>query len=305
MLATEPVPARIIVLGDPDMLAERCRLLGLKLALNLVDDIDRTENHRPGTLQVLPVRASVPVRPGRLDPANAEYVLELLTRGAQLCTTSACSALVTAPVQKSVINEAGHPFTGHTEWLAQRTNAPLPVMMLVAERVRVALATTHLPLSEVAAAISAERLEQVVTVLDRDLRRRFGLNPPRIMVLGLNPHAGERGVLGPEEREILEPVLAKLSARGLALTGPIPADTAFTRQRLQSCDVVLAMYHDQGLPVIKALAFGEVVNVTLGLPIIRTSVDHGTALELAGSGTARHESLRRAVALALELAARP
>jgi len=305
MLATEPVPARIIVLGDPDMLAERCRLLGLKLALNLVDDIDRTENHRPGTLQVLPVRASVPVRPGRLDPANAEYVLELLTRGAQLCTTSACSALVTAPVQKSVINEAGHPFTGHTEWLAQRTNAPLPVMMLVAERVRVALATTHLPLSAVAAAISAERLEQVVTVLDRDLRRRFGLNPPRIMVLGLNPHAGERGVLGPEEREILEPVLAKLSARGLALTGPIPADTAFTRQRLQSCDVVLAMYHDQGLPVIKALAFGEVVNVTLGLPIIRTSVDHGTALELAGSGTARHESLRRAVALALELAARP
>ena len=177
MLATEPVPARIIVLADPDMLAERCRLLGLKLTLNLVDDVDRTETHRPGTLQVLPVRASVPVRPGRLDPANAEYVLELLTRGAQLCTTSACSALVTAPVQKSVINEAGHPFTGHTEWLAQCTNAPLPVMMLVAESVRVALATTHLPLSEVAAAISAERLEQVVTVLDRAL---LG-GPPRYL----------------------------------------------------------------------------------------------------------------------------
>jgi 4-hydroxythreonine-4-phosphate dehydrogenase len=211
--------------------------------------------------------------------------------------------LVTAPVHKSVINAAGIPFTGHTEFLAEETGAPTPVMMLAAGNLRVALATTHLPLAEVPTQISRERLEQVLTVLDRELRERFRIGAPRIAVLGLNPHAGESGVLGHEERDIIEPTVQLLTDRGLSLLGPVPADTAFTPEALSRCDAVLAMYHDQGLPVIKALAFGKIVNITLGLPIIRTSVDHGTALDLAGTGEARPGSLREAIRVACELAA--
>ena len=222
----------------------------------------------------------------------------------ELCRSTDRAALVTAPVQKSTINDAGVPFTGHTEWLAQRTGAARPVMMLASSGLRVALATTHLPLREVATTISPELLEEVVTVLNHDLRSLFSIESPRILVLGLNPHAGENGTLGTEERETIEPALRRLAERGFRLTGPTPADTAFTRESLAQCDAVLAMYHDQGLPVIKALAFGEVVNVTLGLPIIRTSVDHGTALELAGTGAARPDSLRQAVELAIELTTR-
>ena len=304
----EPAPheseARLIFLGDPGVLAERIRDLDLPVAVEALDDPAAARAHRPGVMQVLPVAVSKPVRAGRLDPGNARYVLGQLDRGVQLCTGIERCALVTAPVQKSTINEAGIPFTGHTEWFAARTGAGSPVMMLASPNLRVALVTTHLPLKGVAGAITAERLEATIRVLHDDLRARFGIDSPRIMVLGLNPHAGEDGVLGREELEIVEPALGSLSRRGLAVSGPVPADTAFTPQRLRSCDAVLAMYHDQGLPAIKALAFGETVNVTLGLPIVRTSVDHGTALDLAGSGRANPESLKHAANLALKLVRR-
>jgi 4-hydroxythreonine-4-phosphate dehydrogenase len=209
---------------------------------------------------------------------------------------------VTAPVQKSVINSAGIHFSGHTELLAELTHAPQPVMLLVSKQLRVALATTHLPLKAVAAALDGQRLERIVAVIAADLEARFGLTKPRIAILGLNPHAGESGVLGTEEQTIIAPVIERARARGIDAFGPLSADTAFTPEALERCDVVLAMYHDQGLPVIKALGFGDIVNVTLGLPIIRTSVDHGTALPLAGTGKARAESLFAAVTLAAALA---
>ena len=252
-------------------------------------------------MQVLGVTAARAVRAGRPDPDNARHVLGQLDLGVRLCTDMDRCALVTAPVQKSTIHSAGIPFTGHTEWLAARTGADCPVMMLASPDLRVALVTTHLPLSGVSGAITAERLEATISVLHADLRARFGIDSPRIMVLGLNPHAGEDGVLGREEIEIVQPLLRSLARRGLAVSGPVPADTAFTPRRLRSCDAVLAMYHDQGLPAIKALSFGETVNVTLGLPIVRTSVDHGTALDLAGSGRADPESLYHAAELALRL----
>ena len=296
--------ARLIFLGDPGVLAERVRDLGLPVAVETLDDPAAAFPHRPGSMQVLAVKAARPVRAGRLDPGNAGHVLGQLDRGVGLCTGIDRCALVTAPVQKSTINAAGIPFTGHTEWLAARTGAGCPVMMLASPSLRVALVTTHLPLSGVSGAITAERLEATIAVLHDGLRAQFGIDSPRIMVLGLNPHAGEDGVLGREEIEVVQPLLRSLTRRGLAVSGPVPADTAFTPARLRSCDAVLAMYHDQGLPAIKALGFGETVNVTLGLPIVRTSVDHGTALDLAGSGRADPESLYHAADLALRLVAR-
>ena len=306
MLAARDVAARLIVLGDPDVLAGRIRDLGLPVAVETLDDADAdaARLHRAGVMQMVPVAAARPVAAGRLDPGNARYVLRQLDLGVELCSGNPRAALVTAPVQKSTINQAGIPFTGHTEWLAARTGARRPVMMLSSPGLRVALATTHLPLERVAGAITAELLDEIVTVLHDDLQARFAVASPRIMVLGLNPHAGESGVLGREEIDVVEPALAKLAQRGLAVSGPVPADTAFTPQRLRNCDAVLAMYHDQGLPVIKALAFGETVNVTLGLPIVRTSVDHGTALDRAGSGRANPDSLLQAVQLAATLAVR-
>jgi len=304
MLATRELAARLIVLCDPDVLAARIRDLGLAVSLRPLEDASEAVCQSRGSLQILPLATARPVRPGRLDPQNAAYVLAQLEMGVELCAGNDHAALVTAPVQKSTINDAGIPFTGHTEWLAQRTGAARPVMMLTSRDLRVALATTHLPLHSVAASITGESLEQIITVLDRGLRSMFAIDSPRIMVLGLNPHAGESGNLGREELDVMVPAMRALSERGLVLVGPIPADTAFTTERLAQCDAVLAMYHDQGLPVIKALAFGQVVNVTLGLPIIRTSVDHGTALDLAGSGAARPDSLQQAVELAIELANR-
>ena len=300
MAASDP-PARLIFLGDPDVLSERVQKLRLQVAVETLDDPASALPHRSGVMQVLAVTAARPVRAGRLDPGNARYVLGQLDLGVKLCTDLDRCALVTAPVQKSTINAAGIPFTGHTEWLAARTGAGCPVMMLASPNLRVALATTHLPLSGVSGAITVERLEATIAVLHADLRARFGIDSPRIMVLGLNPHAGEDGVLGREEIEIVQPLLRSLAEHGLAVSGPVPADTAFTPRRLRSCDAVLAMYHDQGLPPIKALDFGETVNVTLGLPIVRTSVDHGTALDLAGSGRADPESLYHAAKLALRL----
>ncbi len=252
---------------------------------------------------VLHVPLAAPSTPGRLDPANASYVLAVLDAATDGCLAGRFDAMVTAPVHKGVINEAGVRFTGHTEYLAERCGAPLPVMLLAGGGLRVALATTHLPLARVSAAITAHRLEGVLRVLDADLRAKFGIAVPRILVCGLNPHAGEGGHLGREEIEVIEPALERLRAQGLHLTGPVPADTAFLPARVAGHDAVLAMFHDQGLPVLKHASFGHAVNVTLGLPILRTSVDHGTALDLAGTGRADPGSLRAALRLAAEMCA--
>jgi 4-hydroxythreonine-4-phosphate dehydrogenase len=254
-------------------------------------------------LRVLHVPAAAGVEPGVLNPANARYVLRLLDLAADGCIGGQFDAMVTAPVQKSVINDAGVPFLGHTEYLAERTGG-YPVMMLAAGPLRVALATTHMPLAAVPSAITRERLDRVLRTLNRDLQTRFDIANPRILVCGLNPHAGESGHLGREEIDVIAPTLTALRAGGLHLTGPAPADTAFTPHMLEHADAVLAMFHDQGLPVIKYAGFGQAVNVTLGLPIVRTSVDHGTALSLAGAGKADPGSLAAAVELAIALGRR-
>jgi 4-hydroxythreonine-4-phosphate dehydrogenase len=244
------------------------------------------------------------VTPGTLDHRNARHVLALLDRALAGCMSGEFDAMVTAPVQKSVLNDAGIPFTGHTEYLADRTHTPLVVMMLVGGGLRVALATTHLALSEVPRAITRELLEKVIRIAEADLRKHFGVAKPRILVAGLNPHAGESGYLGREEIEVITPVIEELRREGLEVSGPFPADTLFTPRVLATGDAALAMFHDQGLPVLKHAAFGSAVNVTLGLPIIRTSVDHGTALDRAGSGEIDAGSLQEAIALAFEMAAR-
>ncbi len=243
-----------------------------------------------------------PVTAGRLDAANGRHVLALLDRALAGCLGGEFAAMVTAPVQKSTINDAGVPFTGHTEYLAERTGTPRVVMLLAGGGLRVALATTHLPLAEVPRAITRESLAETLRIVDRDLRTRFRIAKPRIYVAGLNPHAGESGYLGREEIEVISPAVEALAREGLDVSGPYPADTLFTPRMLESCDAVLAMFHDQGLPVLKHAAFGEAVNVTLGLPIVRTSVDHGTALDRAGSGEIDAGSLLAAIRLAFELA---
>jgi 4-hydroxythreonine-4-phosphate dehydrogenase len=301
-LAERKINARLALLGDPSLLADRARALGARVTLRECATVAQVGPHLIGSVQVLPVPLHAPVVAGRLDVANAPYVLDLLRCGAALCSSHAAQALVTAPVQKSVITQSGFAFSGHTEFLADLLGVEQPVMLLAGKSLRVALATTHLPLRAVADALSAAKLERILRITHADLEKRFRLEQPRLLVLGLNPHAGESGTLGGEELAIIEPVVRKLAAEGLAVRGPVSADTAFTRESLERCDVVVAMYHDQGLPVLKALSFGEIVNVTLGLPIVRTSVDHGTALDLAGTGRARADSLVAAVELALELA---
>lgn len=303
-LAAEARPCRLAVVGDPAVLAERAASLGVPVAVETLPRTDAARAHAAGRLQVLPVEARTRVVAGTLDPANADYVLNTLRAATALAADGMCDALVTAPVHKSAIVAAGHAFSGHTEFLAELTHAGQAVMLLAGRRVRVALATTHVPLRDVPGRLDAATIERVGRVLDTDLKRLFGIAAPRIRVLGLNPHAGESGALGDEETTTIAPAVAALRALGIAADGPVPADTAFTPDSLAECDAVLAMYHDQGLPVIKALEFGDVVNVTLGLPIVRTSVDHGTALGLAGTGRARHASLREAVRVAIELAAR-
>jgi 4-hydroxythreonine-4-phosphate dehydrogenase len=310
MLAQAGSPAQLVAVGDPTLLRSRADALGLPLTLQAFDPDAAPRPTAAGSLDVLPVSLRTVAEAGRLNPANAAYVLDTLERAATMCLAGDADALVTGPVQKSVINDAGIAFSGHTEFLAARCasgSAPLPVMMLVAPTtppLRVALATTHLPLRAVADAITAPLLDTVLRTLITDLRRRFGIEQPRVLVCGLNPHAGESGHLGREEIEVLAPVLERLRAEGLQLRGPLPADTLFTPKLLDEADAVLAMYHDQGLPVLKHAGFGHAVNVTLGLPIVRTSVDHGTALDLAGSGRADAGSLRAAVALAIELGTR-
>jgi 4-hydroxythreonine-4-phosphate dehydrogenase len=303
-LAQSEHAAELIAASDPSLLEARARRLGLSLRLRERRPGEPPRAQPAGTLGIAPVALSVDATPGRLDPRNAEHVLETLRLAARLCRQGDCDAMVTGPVQKSVINEAGMPFTGHTEFLAQLTGAPRPIMMLAAPGLRVALLTTHLPLREVAERIHGDDLERVIRLLSDELAARFGLVRPRLLVAGLNPHAGEGGYLGREEIEIITPVLEKLKREGLTLQGPLPADTLFTPRHLEHADAVLAMYHDQGLPVLKHLGFGRTVNVTLGLPIVRTSVDHGTALDLAGSGRADPSSLGEALATAIAMARR-
>ena len=275
MLSRISLPARLVVIGDRSLLA--------------------------GAAAIEHVALARPCVPGKLDPANSRYVLAVLERAVQGCLSGEYAAMVTAPVQKSVINDAGIAFTGHTEFLAERAGGAQVVMMLVGGGLRVALATTHLALKDVPSAITRESLARTLRVLDRDLRARFRISRPRILVSGLNPHSGESGHLGTEDRDVIAPVVLEANKENIAAVGPVPADTLFVPERLKGADAVLAMYHDQGLPVLKYASFGQGVNVTLGLPFVRTSVDHGTALDLAGTGKADPGSLIEAVKLAIDL----
>lgn len=302
-LVQQPLAATLVCYADPDVLEQRARELALPLTLH---DVDEASVHEPlpaGHLAVSPVQADARVTPGKLDPGNAAYVLRCLDAATDDTRAGHRRALVTGPVQKSVINDAGIAFTGHTEYLAARTGAPLPVMMLVAGSLRVALATTHLALREVPDALDATRLGRTLEILADALQRYFVASRPRIGVCGLNPHAGEDGHLGDEENRIIAPLIKRMRAEGHDLAGPLPADTVFAPPHREGYDAIVAMYHDQGLTALKALGFGEAVNVTLGLPMIRTSVDHGTALDLAATGRAQAGSLAAALDVALAMAA--
>ncbi len=289
----------MVIVGDRGVIAQRAKMRGV--ALEIPDYRGRDYSSH---VSIKHIPAAAPVTPGVLDKGNARHVLALLDFAIDGCLRGELDAMVTAPVQKSVINDAGIPFTGHTEYLAERTNTPLVVMLLAGGGMRVALATTHLALSQVPGAITADRLESIIRILDADLRKRFAVTAPRILVAGLNPHAGEGGYLGREEIDVISPVVEKLKREGFGVSGPYPADTLFTPKMLEKGDAALAMFHDQGLPVLKHHAFGEAVNVTLGLPFVRTSVDHGTALDRAGAGEIDEGSMRAAVALACEMAGR-
>ena len=301
LLARKRSDCRIVLIGDETLFR---RSIPRRRTATAIPAFDPTAGDARRRVESLHVPLRVPCRAGELDAGNAPYVLETLDMAIGGCAAGAFQAIVTAPVHKGIINDAGVPFSGHTEYFAAATGAPLPVMMLVGAGMRVALATTHLPLARVSAAIKPERLESLLRIMDHDLRWMFGIRRPRILVLGLNPHAGESGHLGREEIEVIAPTLERLRQDGLRLEGPVPADTAFLPQRLAGADAVLSMFHDQGLPVLKHASFGHAVNVTLGLPIIRTSVDHGTALDLAGTGKGDPGSLLAAIDLAVELAAK-
>jgi len=293
-------PHELVAIADPQMLQDRARQLGLALTLRPVEDSPRPL--APGELAIEPCPLAVAAKPGHVDKQNAPAVIQSLDKAIAGCLNKHYSALITGPINKAVINDAGIPFSGHTEYLADHSNTEHVVMMLATEGLRVALATTHLPLSEVAAAITTERLETCLRILQRELIEKFAIQQPHILVCGLNPHAGENGHLGREEITVITPLLEKLNAEGFNLSGPLPADSLFTAKYLDNADAVLAMYHDQGLPVLKYQGFGKAVNITLGLPFIRTSVDHGTALELAGSGKASTGSLAYAIDCAARLA---
>ena len=320
MLATDAVlSSRVVAVGDPELLAERAAMLGRKLELVVLAPDEPVPAPRQGVLPVWPVALRAPSRPGALDVANAGYVLETLDLAVDACRAGYAVGMVTAPLHKGVILDAGHVgFSGHTEYLRDRCGVDEVVMLLATDSalharepgwpgdgaLRVALATTHLPLREVSDAITGPRLVRILRILHADLSRWFGVSAPRIAVCGLNPHAGEGGHLGREELEVIIPALEALRAEGMALDGPLPADTLFTPRHLDGIDAVLAMYHDQGLPVLKYAGFGRAANITLGLPLVRTSVDHGTALDLAGRGLADPGSLEVAVRLAADMARR-
>ncbi len=300
MLAQQSQPFELVAIVDPKLLAVRAELLDLPLSIaEFVPDRPAVPQ-TAGSIAVLPVELTAPAVSGQLNEANARYVLKTITRAVRGCLDGLFAAMVTGPVHKGIINAAGIAFSGHTEYIAGISGGQ-PVMMLATPGLRVALATTHLPLAEVSRAITHNRLRTVLRILHQELQTRMAIADPRILVCGLNPHAGEGGHLGREEIEIIEPVLAGLRLQGLALEGPLPADTVFTPDYLSRADAILAMYHDQGLPVLKHMGFGKSVNISLGLPLIRTSVDHGTALELAGTGKANPGSLEYALQSAAEM----
>jgi len=299
-LAQEALLCEVVTIASPHLLQQRAEQLGLSVQIKAFDASLPASPQTAGTMTVLPIELLEPVISGQLNVANSRYVLKSLTKAVKGCLDGLFDGMVTGPVHKGVINDAGFAFSGHTEFIAEITGGH-PVMMLATPGLRVALVTTHLPLSDVSGAITHARLRAVINTLDRDLRIRFGIEKPAILVCGLNPHAGEGGHLGREEIEIIEPVLESFRKQGVNLIGPLPADTLFTPKYLESADAVLAMYHDQGLPVLKYKGFGQAVNITLGLPIVRTSVDHGTALDLAGTGRASISSLHYALQTALTM----
>jgi 4-hydroxythreonine-4-phosphate dehydrogenase len=301
LLAQQPRAENLVVIANAGLLAERARQLGLPWH-DLPFTAKCKSDVRPGALPVIDVPLAAAVTTGRLDRANASYVLRTLEVAIDGCLSGRFAAMVTAPVHKGIINDAGIAFTGHTEFLAERTRTAHVVMMLVGGGLRVALATTHVAVKDIAQQITPGSLEQTLRVLHHDLTTRFGIIAPRIAVAGLNPHAGETGHLGREEIDVIAPLLDRLRLEGMQLTGPLPADTLFSPQQLHKFDCVLAMYHDQGLPVLKYASFGSGVNITLGLPFVRTSVDHGTALDLAGTGNVDIGSLQSAIELAAALA---
>ena len=303
LLASQRQPHPLIAITSRDLLHERAAQLGVAVSLLSVSPDNWPDQPAPaGSLYIWDTPLNAPVTAGTLDKANAPFVLQTLTRAALGCVAGDFAGMITAPVHKGVINEGGIAFSGHTEFLADLTGTEQVVMMLATRGLRVALVTTHLPLRQVADAITPERITRVTRILHADLQHKFGIAQPRILVCGLNPHAGEGGHLGFEEIDIIEPTLERLRSEGMDLRGPLPADTLFTPKYLEHCDAVLAMYHDQGLPVLKYKGFGAAVNVTLGLPIIRTSVDHGTALDLAGSGKIDTGSLQVALETAYQMA---
>ncbi|MEE9326244.1 MAG: 4-hydroxythreonine-4-phosphate dehydrogenase PdxA [Cocleimonas sp.] len=293
--------AELVIIADKNMMEERIQQLALPVSIISYDEDSPATINKPGEITVLDIKCPTKVTAGQLNTDNSQYVLDTLTKATMGCVSKEFDAIVTAPLHKGIINDAGIKFTGHTEFLAKLTKAELPVMMLAAEKLRVALATTHLPLKDISRHITKDLLTKIITILDHDLRTKFGLQSPRILICGLNPHAGEDGHLGMEEIDIIEPVINKLKSQEMNLHGPLPADTLFTPKYLETADAVLAMYHDQGLPVLKHVGFGNAVNITLGLPIIRTSVDHGTALDLAGTGKASTGSLEVAIQTAVEM----
>lgn len=301
-LAQQAWPVELVVCADPALLLERAATVGLNIQLRDYVQGRPAQPQAAGTLTVLPVKTATPVTAGKLDAANSAYVVETLARACDGAISGEFAALITGPVQKSIINDAGIPFIGHTEFFADRSHCERVVMMLATEELRVALATTHLPLLAVPGAITRQSLHEVITILHHDLKTKFGIAEPQIYVCGLNPHAGEGGHMGHEEIDTIIPALDDLRQQGMNLVGPLPADTLFQPKYLQHADAVLSMYHDQGLPVLKYQGFGRAVNITLGLPFIRTSVDHGTALELAATGTADAGSFRTAINLAIRMA---
>ena len=295
-------PAQLVAVGCIESLAARSQALGLSVILTPYTSGQSAAEHRANTLPVIDIPLTKPCMPGLLNPDNAGQVLAQLELATELCRAQECHAMVTAPVHKGIINTAGILFSGHTEFLANHLSADAPVMLLTAGPLKVALATTHLPLSAVPDAITLDGVERSLRVLANGLISSFGISHPRITVLGLNPHAGENGYMGSEELEVIGPVCDLLRTEGLSIKGPIPADTAFSAAQRATTDAYLAMFHDQGLPIIKSEGFGEIVNVTLGLPIIRTSVDHGTALSLAGTGQANASSIKQAIDMAIQMA---
>lgn len=302
MLAHQSMHAQIVVIADQDALASRAAQINLSLKLTTYVPDDVREHAGDGSLTILHLPTAAPVSAGKLNPANSHYILDTLKVAMDGCLSHQFDAMVTAPIQKSTINDAGIAFTGHTEFLADYTQTKHVVMMLVGGGMRVALATIHLPLTQVSGAITQESLSQTIEILHQDLQQRFGIAHPKIFIAGLNPHAGEDGYLGSEEINVMNPVIQTLRAKGMDLVGPLPADTMYSAKNIKEADAFLAMYHDQGLAVLKYASFGEGVNITLGLPIIRTSVDHGTALDIAGSGKVDAGSMMAAIQLAIELA---